>query len=541
MAGPIDNPEVIADTAVALLDRTEGREGTRPAPSADTTTPTSRLDRARARAAGIARTHPALIAPVQRPMAEARAEYTGGSTSLPQFSKHLLAAVSAAEAVSPPTREIAVAVVSIMQELTAVAETVARNLLVAATTANVDQTIIEEGSRSIDTGVTAVHQGAYAVGAGHFNDAVNDFAPNLKFDMLLFYENVASAFWPESTGIQFTLLDKGEFYADFDFGWARMPQDDQLGMTPTTDQLIASVSKTITATAVLQLLDAKNLNPYTAKIEPWLPDHWDLGPGVDDLTFADLLSQRSGLNDNTPECCPDWADTKEIIEDGVTPLADPDEPGRQAHIYVNANYAVLGVLMAMLNDDAASTISVVGSLSPFGQISDGTYEQLATAYYQWYVIDNVFEPAGIGSASCNPQQNDPTLYYDVDNPDENGTSLSLLGIRCAYGGWHLSTRDLGRFMAHLRYGDLVSDEHRAMMWEGFLGWMDPSYAWVNGTWGVYHDHGGDFGLPGGVDACIMSFPDGQQIALLTNSVNGDYGGYQCSAIANAYDDSWVAV
>jgi len=93
------------------------------------------------------------------------------------------------------------------------------------------------------------------------------------------------------------------------------------------------------------------------------------------------------------------------------------------------------------------------------------------------------------------------------------------------------------------------------MRDNFLGYMDPAnngYSWGNGAFGVYYNHGGDLGsAPGdrGADTCVMDYPvAGLQAALLINSRGGAYrllamgppSLYQCAALAQAFEEAWIA-
>ena len=67
-------------------------------------------------------------------------------------------------------------------------------------------------------------------------------------------------------------------------------------MTVNTRSFIASVTKTVTAVATLQLLEANDLT-VTAKIAPWLPSDWVKGPGIAQLTFRDLMQHKTGFKE----------------------------------------------------------------------------------------------------------------------------------------------------------------------------------------------------------------------------------------------------
>jgi D-alanyl-D-alanine carboxypeptidase len=106
---------------------------------------------------------------------------------------------------------------------------------------------------------------------------------------------------------------------------------------------IASVTKTFTATAVLQLVDEGKLNT-SEKLSEWYPDF----PNADKITVDDLLRMRSGIPDFTDEgFMKDWyahpkADitAQDTIERSAKKVDQFEPPGQQT-VYTNTNYVLL--------------------------------------------------------------------------------------------------------------------------------------------------------------------------------------------------------
>src|SRR5271170_1579394 len=73
-----------------------------------------------------------------------------------------------------------------------------------------------------------------------------------------------------------------------------------LSMTPGLATNIASVSKTMTAIAILQLL-AKDGLTIDARISPYIYPDWRQGLNIDQLTFKELLTHTSGFG-QSPLC-----------------------------------------------------------------------------------------------------------------------------------------------------------------------------------------------------------------------------------------------
>ena len=78
-------------------------------------------------------------------------------------------------------------------------------------------------------------------------------------------------------------------------GQARTSADPPaLPMSPDLVTDIASVSKTMTAMAMLQLL-AKDGLPINTKISPYIYSDWTQGANISQLTFQELLTHSSGF------------------------------------------------------------------------------------------------------------------------------------------------------------------------------------------------------------------------------------------------------
>lgn len=118
-------------------------------------------------------------------------------------------------------------------------------------------------------------------------------------------------------------------------------QNVALDQSPTKQMNIASVTKTITAAAVLKAIQDKKAVGYPnltihSKVDPFLPTAWVRGPGVKELTFRELLSQYSGMKDNGGGTKVE--DLRQWIADGVTREKGDFE-------YINCNIAIFRVIL----------------------------------------------------------------------------------------------------------------------------------------------------------------------------------------------------
>jgi len=142
-----------------------------------------------------------------------------------------------------------------------------------------------------------------------------------QFDLDLFeqkvidYVNDGSA---DPVGWGYVIGQNGNFARGDDFGVARTTADGKIDFSIDKDVNTASVTKFFTAIAVMQLLEARNMN-INSKIFPFLPPSFDTNDGVDDLTFRHLLTHTSGLEsvNSSFDATLGWTGLRACIAGGV--------------------------------------------------------------------------------------------------------------------------------------------------------------------------------------------------------------------------------
>jgi CubicO group peptidase (beta-lactamase class C family) len=125
-------------------------------------------------------------------------------------------------------------------------------------------------------------------------------------------------------------------------------------VTPQTQFLIASVSKSFTAIAVMQLVEAGQIN-LDSPVQTYLPEFTLADPAIAaKITIRHLLNQVSGLSDvGFPELQLSQATT---IGDRITSLSQARPvafPGGQFH-YFNPNYEVLARVVEVVSQQPFS-------------------------------------------------------------------------------------------------------------------------------------------------------------------------------------------
>ena len=374
-------------------------------------------------------------------------------------------------------------------------------------------------SSALGDGDLAVAEGNYVVAIAQFNQGYNFAADVIEFDLGTFEQNIKDAMSGQVVGYAYSIGINGEVAAEFGAGMARNSADGLIVQSPTKEMYIASMSKTLSAVALLKILDKKGISINTP-IAGFLPDDWALGPNVEDITFFHLLTHRSGLSKAGTQT---YADLKAGIANGTASTSDD-----QLSDYTNHNFSLMRILIPIIAIDPG----VIQNWANVWPIED-----VYAAWYAIYVKDNVLAPAGVNKSACAPSEdaNSRTLLYAMSNPAASGFDPGDWTDQCGATGWYLSANELTSFLAHLRFTeDILNDDTRTMMDELFLGWLNPDefLGFIEGDYGVYRSHGGDYpsGSVPGMTGCMMNFHINVQATLLINSRGGNLGGHACAAL-----------
>jgi hypothetical protein len=458
------------------------------------------------------------------------------------------------------------------------ASTVVRRFLDHAVASGAD-----ERSRAQIEGTWIAAQDAFAAGdaaAGmeHLQLGTQFVSAKLVFDLPTFSKNIEAAFaFPQlAVGSAYAIYRDGALAAFGQQGFARVFNDGAASQDAAKEMNIASVSKTLTAALTIRKLDELTPLGVDAPIAPYLPEHWTLGIGVASLTFRDLMSQRSGLDqylgttgdDVQTYSGLDYAGLKKWIAYGVN-KAKTGNPLRFPFEYQNQNFAIMRVMLPKMYGLPIQQPDEVSchfmGPSDCEKMKDDWYAASTDSMYRYLMNQYVFNPVGI-NGDCRPSEPDNTrtlLYrvWPVNPVHQLGYYSDNWRPICGGGGWHLSALELAKFGSALRNGTLLTPAERQLMDTLYLGWMDPLNYDPSSPRGPAHYHGGDLGCcypheafdshePGpftaahpkrGLDSCLMSFPNNVQASILVNSQGVSYPGgpYQCAALQTAWQNAWV--
>lgn len=332
-----------------------------------------------------------------------------------------------------------------------------------------------------------------------------------------------------AVGYAYTITRNGQVVAEDGVGNRRRAIDGQADFTPTTRLEVMSVTKNMTAIALLKLLHQRGIS-VNAPIGKYLPLQWKKSKGFrrkgnNRITFRHLLTHTSGIR-QVMNAAPasaglgnGWDGLRKLVARGAYPNPASGQ-------YKNANYALMRVLIPRLTGMIFVT------------------EAKAYKRYLYWMNKAVFKPAGVATVRCHaPIDSVAALAYDANDPTESGVLPERQGddaVDCGgHTGLHLSARDLARVLVHLRHTNKILPVGvRSAMFAGRLGWNEGS---DNGagrtdtanTWW----HGGDGTFSGRqIHTCVMALPQGYEASLVVNSQPGG----ACGVLLNSYKEAAAA-
>jgi hypothetical protein len=315
---------------------------------------------------------------------------------------------------------------------------------------------------------------------------------------------------------------KGQYQTSRSGGQCRRVQDAPAQpFTMFTKYSIASVSKTITATALIKKMSelpggTSNLD---APIWTYLPSHWQLGKNIKTITFRQLLTHTSGFrydpNPFSTQNGDDYQTLKNLVFAGIN-LVD------KTPSYNNRNFAILRLIIPKMAQYSIITIAP-NTLPAIIQVMELAQAQECADGYKDYCRQTIFNKLGTTATQtidCVNTDANPGLCYLF--PLTNGAGYFSGGdasLSSGAQGWVLNTFQINDFFTSLQYTqNLLPYSLSALMRDQLLGYDKNgvtndgiSFYWKNGVY--------DFGNPVGASyrSLIIGFGDDVQITIMSNS------------------------
>ncbi|MBJ7961002.1 serine hydrolase [Bacillus mycoides] len=209
---------------------------------------------------------------------------------------------------------------------------------------------------------------------------------------------------------------------------------------------IGSVTKTFTATVVLQLAEENSLN-LDDSIEKWLPGVIH-GNGYDDkqITIRQLLNHTSGIAEYTRSKGFNLMDTKksyraeELVKMGIS--MPPDFTPGKSWSYSNTGYVLLGILIETVTGNSYA-------------------EEIENRIIEPLELSNTFLP---GNSSVIPGTKHARGYIQLDGASEPKDVTYYNPSMGSSAGDMISTADdLNKFFSYLLGGKLLKEQQLKQM------------------------------------------------------------------------------
>lgn len=364
------------------------------------------------------------------------------------------------------------------------------------------------------------------------------------FDASLFGDNIELLSDGNAVGYGYAINYDGQTLAAVGSdGQARTGADaPQRNFTSLTEMEISSVSKTVTATAILHILQSHPGGLDAALntlLTDYLPSDWTPGANVQNVTLRHLLTHSSGFLEEGNSIGVNFesysqnnfTNLRNLVQAGLpAPNVAADgvyDTPRWTPSYNNANFSLLAkvVLPKLLNPGINLTAA---NYTNRDATSGGIYKE--------YVQDEIFAPLGI-VADLAPTDVNPAKGYNLATADVSpGLSQSNLTNTGGAFGWKMSARELATFLDGIRRDNsILTAATRQMRDAQELGWFQSEDAFGD----FFSHNGATGGGAGNFRSQIAAMPANVEVSYLMNSESSNLpGGSIGSMLKTAYVNAW---
>lgn len=339
-----------------------------------------------------------------------------------------------------------------------------------------------------------------------------------------FANEIENALKGHCQGFAFVISHRDEAKEKRQFGQARTNADaPALDMSTNVPFHIASVSKTITAAALLKILkQRKDVNSDMA-FHSWLPEHWHIHTDIRNITFRQLLTHTSGLR--TTDI--DYHSLKKSMADGIT--IPPDKA------YQGINFALMRFLIPALagyNIGQKTHPDIVFEMKQAAEYAEA---------YMDYVQKEIFNKAGLPKLYCKTLPYITGKAYPFPNLGSHGEGFGDHTLTCGSGGWVMSAAQMAKFFRQLNHThNILPQDLIDMMHTNRMGYDTDSGTTPGGhsfviKGGIYYNSSGIK-----LKTTIIGFENAIQVAMIVNSAIKGAGGMK-DIIIEAFDNTWKII
>jgi hypothetical protein len=211
--------------------------------------------------------------------------------------------------------------------------------------------------------------------------------------------------------------------------------------------------------------------PFRIRGVDYLPAYWTKGPGISEVTFAQLFTHTSGIGYGVVSSRSDYPYMKAQVAAGAIHNGE--------YWYENMDYGLCRILIATVDGRIP-----VGFALPswFENLTDQTWDSITiNAYVQW-VVSNVFTPAGVSGPTLDHPAGDALAY--AFPPQSPGWDSGDLTTMVGGAGWHMTAGELASVMGTFLTGRLPilsAQQAQAMLDDGFGVDLIAPTSWARST------------------------------------------------------------
>lgn len=351
----------------------------------------------------------------------------------------------------------------------------------------------------------------------HVPARVTTFKVRPSLDLGAFGLAIHTVLKDRATGYLLQVRKNGNLVFAGGWNWAQTPADQSKAWTENTRMHVASVSKFLTAVALVKALDSKRIS-YDAKIIDFLPDYWSKGNNINRITFRHLLTHRSGFDsgEGDDKYRTDYAFMKRKVAEGVSNVGS-------ASGYENMNFGLIRILIPLINGNIGKGTQFTGETNS----NDQAWDAVTIFHYRNYVQAKVFTPVRVRNVGFEPLPGGRNaLAYRSPHNNISGWNSGNLDTVAGGAGWRLSTKELLNVMNHVRRKNTIISATKAQfMLDNKFG-IDQSFNTPagkiynkNGAWGTCDNNGNCK-----IEQCVAYFlPNGMEVVVFVNSPIGTSG------------------
>ncbi|MBL0202532.1 MAG: beta-lactamase family protein [Chitinophagaceae bacterium] len=273
----------------------------------------------------------------------------------------------------------------------------------------------------------------------------------MSFDFEKFANAIENGLKGNCVGYAFVVSYKDNWKVKRAGGYARtLINTPPLEMSTNVQFHTASVSKAITAVALLKVLNQRQDVSLDSLFYKFLPSHWRIHQSLKykdndkKINFQRLLTHKSGFRFDGGL---DYHALKKDMAAGVNESNIGNNNDKNG--YQGENFAIMRLLIPKLagysisqNEDGGPGIDILQA----AEYAD---------YYMDYVQKHLFEKAGLPLLKCKAEVMKTGMCYHFPHNNKPGTDFGNQTLVCGSKGWVMSAAELAKFFRTVHYTEAI--------------------------------------------------------------------------------------